>query len=487
MLVNGRYGYFVDELYYLACSHHLAWGYVDQAPLIAVITWLERVTLGDSLHALRFLPALAAGLKVLLAGLIAKELGARRYAMTLACVAVIFAPLYLGLDSLLTMNVFEPCFWMACALVVLKIFNGASPKLWLLFGVVAGMGLQNKHSMLFFGFGLFVGLLLTKQRRHLAQPWIWLGGLIALLIFLPNLVWEIHRHFPTIELLQNIQKSGRNTELGVIGFLLAQLFAMHPLAAPLWIAGLWRLLRDREGRGIRVLGITYVVILVCMLALHGRIYYLAPAYPMLFAAGAMAFQEWAERHSWNWLKPAYIAVLAVTAAILAPFFYFPMLSVPQYIAYSKFMHLAPVKIENHKQGPLPQLYADQFGWKEMAQVVANAYFNLPPEERKSCAIFAQNYGQAGAIDFFGAKMGLPNAISGHQSYYYWGSRGYTGECMIVMDDTYATLSQEFESVEKVGSVYHPLSMPYQHFDVYLCRRPKFGTLQQLWPRLKRWD
>ena len=487
MLVNGRYGYFVDELYYLACSHHLAWGYVDQAPLIAVITWLERVTLGDSLRALRFLPALAAGLKVLLAGLIAKELGARRYAMSLACLAVVFAPLYLGLDSLLTMNVFEPCFWMGCALVVLKIFNGASPKLWLLFGVVAGMGLQNKHSMLFFGFGLFLGLLLTKQRRHLAQPWIWLGGLIALLIFLPNLVWEMHRHFPTIELLQNIQRSGRNTELGVIGFLLAQLIAMHPLAAPLWIAGLWHLLRDRGGRGIRVLGITFVVILVCMLALHGRIYYLAPAYPMLFAAGAMAFQGWAERHSWNWLKPAYIVVLAVSATIIAPFFYFPMLSVPQYIAYSKFMHLAPIKIENHKQGPLPQLYADQFGWKEMAQVVANAYFKLPPEERKSCAIFGQNYGQAGAIDFFGAKMGLPNAISGHQSYYYWGPRGYTGECMIVMDDTYETLSQKFESVEKVGSVYHPLSMPYQHFDVYLCRRPKFGTLQQVWPRLKRWD
>lgn len=486
MLVNGRYGYFVDELYYLACSHHLAWGYVDQAPLIAVITWLERVTLGDSLRALRFLPALAAGLKVLLAGLIAKELGARRYAMSLACLAVIFAPLYLGLDSLLTMNVFEPCFWMGCALVVLKIFNGASPKLWLLFGVVAGMGLQNKHSMLFFGFGLFLGLLLTKQRRHLAQPWIWLGGLIALLIFLPNLVWEMHRHFPTIELLQNIQRSGRNTELGVIGFLLAQLIAMHPLAAPLWIAGLWHLLRDRGGRGIRVLGITFVVILVGMLALHGRIYYLAPAYPMLFAAGAMAFQGWAERHSWNWLKPAYIVVLAVSATIIAPFFYFPMLSVPQYIAYSKFMHLAPIKIENHKQGPLPQLYADQFGWKEMAQVVADAYFKLPPDERKSCAIFGQNYGQAGAIDFFGAKMGLPNAISGHQSYYYWGPRGYTGECMIVMDDTYETLSQKFESVEKVGSVYHPLSMPYQHFDVYLCRRPKFGTLQQVWPRLKRW-
>lgn len=487
MLVSGRYGYFVDELYYLACSHHLDWGYVDQAPLIAVVTWFERVTLGDSLQALRFLPAVAAGLKVLLTGLIAQELGARRYAVALACIAVIAAPLYLGLDSLLTMNVFEPCIWMACVLIVLKVFNGGSERLWILFGVVAGIGLQNKHSTLFFGFGLFVGLLLTRQRRQFTQPWIWLGGLVAFLIFLPNLIWEIHRGFPTIELLRNVQASGRNTELSWIGFVLTQAFIMHPLSAPLWIAGLWYLLRDREEKGIRVLGWTFVVILLCMLVLHGRIYYMAPAYPMLFAAGAVAFQHWVDRHhAWSWLKPAYPAALLITGAIFAPFAYFPMLTVDQYIAYSKFMHLAPPRIETHKQGPLPQLYADQFGWKEMAQVVANAYFKLPPDERKSCAIFGQNYGQAGAIDFFGAKMGLPPAISGHQNYYYWGPRGYTGECMIVMGDNYKTLSQKFDSVERVGSVVHPLSMPYQHFDVYLCHRPKFGTLQEVWPRLKKW-
>ena len=486
MLVSGRYGYFVDELYYLACSHHLDWGYVDQAPLIAVVTWFERVTMGDSLPALRFLPAVAAGLKVLLTGLIARELGARRYAVALACIAVIVAPLYLGLDSLLTMNVFEPCVWMACALIVLKIFNGASPKFWLLFGLVAGIGLQNKHSTLLFGFAVFVALLLTKQRRHFAQPWIWFGGLIAFLIFLPNLVWEIHRHFPTIELLRNVQTSGRNTALSWWGFVLTQAFIMHPLSAPLWITGLWYLLRDRKGQGLRVLGLTFVIILLFMLILHGRIYYMAPAYPMLFAAGTIAFQDWVERRTWSWLKPAYIVALLATGAIFAPFAYFPMLTVGQYIAYSKFMHFGPPKIENHEQGPLPQLYADQFGWNEMAQVVADTYLKLPSGERDRCAIFGQNYGQAGAIDFFGTKMGLPPALSGHQNYYYWGPRGYTGECMIVMGDDYETLSQKFDSVEKVGTVFHPLSMPYQHFDVYLCRRPKFGTLPQIWPKLKNW-
>jgi len=183
----------------------------------------------------------------------------------------------------------------------------------------------------------------------------------------------------------------------------------------------------------------------------------------------------------------YFAALLVTGALFAPLAYFPVLTVDQYIAYSRFMHLGPPKLENHQQGPLPQLYADQFGWKEMAQVVAAAYFKLPPSERESCAIFGQNYGQAGAIDFFGAKMGLPPAVSGHQNYYYWGPRGYSGGCLIVMGDDYETLSQKFDSVEKVGTVFHPLSMPYQHFDVYLCRRLKLGTLPQLWPRLKNWS
>lgn len=487
MLVSGRYGYFTDELYYLACSHHLAWGYVDQPPLIAFITWLERVTLGDSLSALHFLPAVAAGLRVIITGYIARELGAKRFGIALACTCVAVAPLYLGLDSLLTMNVFESLFWMGAALVVLKIFNGASPKLLLAFGVICGIGLLNKHSMLFFGFGLVAGLLLTKQRKQLDRPWFWLGGLIALAIFLPNLIWEIQRHFPIIEVLQNVQRSGRNTQLNSLMFMLVQIFIMHPLAAPVWIAGLVLLLRDAEGKGWRVLGITYLVIMLCMLLLHGRMYYPGPAYPMLFAAGGVAFDGWLSRlQSGHWLKPAYITLLVVTGMLLAPFAYFPLLSVKQYIAYSQFMHFQPLKIENHRMGPLPQIYADQFGWREMAQVVSDAYHALPPEEQKSCGVFGQNYGQAGAIDFFGPKMGLPSAISGHQNYFYWGPHGYTGECMIVMGDTPDRLGELFESVEKVGTVDHPLSMPYQHFDVYLCRRPKFGTLEEIWPKIKRW-
>jgi hypothetical protein len=270
-------------------------------------------------------------------------------------------------------------------------------------------------------------------------------------------------------------------------FLAQQLLLMHPLSAPVWIAGLRYYFRDADGRRFRVLGWTYVILLLCMLVLNGRVYYMAPAYPMLFAAGAVVFQRSVERWSLMWLKPAYLTTLLVTGALLAPFAYFPLLPVESYIAYSKWGHFGPPKIETHSEGPLPQLYADMFGWKEMAEAVAGAYNKLSPEDKQRCAIFGQNYGQAGAIDFFGAKMGLPHALSGHQSYYYWGSRGYTGECMIVLGDTSDVLSGKFDSVEKVATVYHPYSMPYQHFDVYLCRVPKFGTLAQVWPKLKHWN
>jgi hypothetical protein len=200
------------------------------------------------------------------------------------------------------------------------------------------------------------------------------------------------------------------------------------------------------------------------------------------------FERWCARlRSAPWVKPAYITLLVVTGLLIAPFAYFPMLTVDQYIAYSRFFHYQPPRIENNHLGPLPQIYADQFGWKEMAQVVADAYHKLPPDEQKSCAIFGQNYGQAGAIDLFGAKMGLPNAISAHQNYFYWGPHGYTGECMIIMADRPERLHELFERVELAGTVYHPLSMPYEHFDVYVCRGTKFGDLQKVWPELKHWN
>jgi len=212
-LWNGRYGYFRDELYYAACGQHLAWGYVDQAPLIAVITQLSRNLFGDSLRALRFFPALSSGTKILLTGWIVRELGGRRYAQILAATAMLVCPIYLTMDNFLSMNAFEPLFWMLCVAIALRIIRTGNEQLWLLFGLVAGIGILNKHSMLVFGLAFFLALIVTQQRALLRSRWIWLGALISFLIFLPNLIWEIRNHWPTVEILQNVDRI-KNAHVG---------------------------------------------------------------------------------------------------------------------------------------------------------------------------------------------------------------------------------------------------------------------------------
>jgi hypothetical protein len=485
-LYAGRhYGYFVDELYYLACARHLAWGYVDQPPLIAAVVWIVRAVLGDSLSAIRLPAALAGAGTAVLTGMIARELGGTRFAQGLAALCLVLAPGVLALDHFLSMNAFEPLFWMGCAYLVIRIIRTGNARLWLWFGVVAGIGLENKHSMLIFGFGLVVGILLTRERRWLRSPWFWAGGAIAFLLFLPNLLWNIQNHFPFLELEANIHRSGRDLNLSVSAFFGQETLAMLPLSLPIWLAGLWYLFFDREGKRFRVLGWACVVTAAVIMALSPRVYYLFPAYPVLFAAGSVAWQRWLATVRAQWIKPVYVTLMVLMSALLAPTM-IPLLPPETYIRYAAAMHLQQPRLENHRLGPLPQLFADQFGWPEMAAAVAGAYNSLPPEIRARTAIFGQNYGQAGAIDLFGPSYGLPPAISGHQSYFLWGPRGYTGESVIVMDGRQQDLESRFTSVQKVARVYHPYSMPYQHFDVFYCRGLR-QPLSEIWPQVKSWD
>jgi 4-amino-4-deoxy-L-arabinose transferase-like glycosyltransferase len=479
-----NYGYFVDELYYLACSRHLAWGYVDQPPLIALLTWLERVVLGQSLWAIRLLPALAGAGEVAMTALIARALGGGWFAQLLAGIGVLVAPGILGVDHFLSMNAFEPLFWMGCAWLVIRMITTGNERLWLWFGVLAGIGLENKYSMLIFGAGLMAGLILTPERRILANRWLWIGGAIALVLFLPNLVWNIQHHFPFLELQANIRASGRDVKLGPVAFFAQETLAMQPFSLPVWLAGLWFFFASERGRRFRALGWAWVFAAVVIVAISPRIYYLFPAFPILFAGGAVIWETWLSAQA-AWLKVAYPAVLIVTGAILAPLA-IPLLPPETYIRYTKALHLAPPAIETHKLGPLPQLFADQFGWAEMVATVAHVYNGLPEDIRGQTAIFGQSYGQAGAIDLFGPKYGLPAAISGHQSYFLWGPREYTGASMIVIGDNQRNLERLFSSVERVAHVDHPYSMPYNHVDIFYCRGLK-QPLAVLWPRVKHWD
>jgi hypothetical protein len=487
-LYSGRgYGYFVDELGYLACARHLAWGYVDQPPLIAAIVRITQAALGNSLSALRFPAALAGAGTAVVTGMIAREMGGRRFAQCLAALCFVLAPGVLALDHFLSMNAFEPLFWMGCAYLTLRIIRTGNAKLWLWVGLLSGLGLENKHSMLIFGFGIVTGLALTRERRWLRSPWLWAGGAIAFLIFLPNLLWNIHNHFPFLELQANIRHSGRDAALSPIAFLGQETLALLPLSLPIWVAGLWFLFVDKEGKTFRVLGWAWLITAAVIMALSPRIYYLFPAYPVLFAAGSVAWERWLVGIRAQWIKPVYVTLMVLLAALIAPTV-IPLLPPETYIRYAAATHLQQPRIENHLLGPLPQLFADQFGWEEMAVAVAGVYHSLPPEVRARTAVFGQNYGQAGAIDFFGPKYGIPpgSAISGHQSYYLWGPHSYTGESMIVMDDRPERLAEIFTTFRKVARVSHPYSMPYQQFDVYYCEGLK-QPLSKLWPEVKKWD
>lgn len=481
---NNRYGYFRDEFDYLTCGEHLAWGYVDQPPLLPFLVRASRAVLGDSLRSIRFLPALAISATVILTGLIAREFGGRRFALLLSAIGIVIAPIYLSDGSLLTTNCLEPLLWMGCVYFAIRAVNH-DPRNWLLFGIVAGLGLEEKYSIAILGFGVVVGLLLTNERKVFLSKWIWFGAVAAFLIFLPNLIWNVHNHWPFLELMRNIRADGRDVQLSPLEFFAQQVLLIHPLNAPIWITGLLALLFATRFKQYRFLGWCYVVTFAAFVVLKGKNYYLAPIYPMLLAAGSVVIADAIESSKLLWLKPLLIVLLLAGGAWLAPLIV-PVLPVDQFISY---MNRLPFKLprseHSHERALLPQHYADQFGWEEMTATTAQAWSRLSPSEKSDCGIFAQDYGQAGAIDFFGRRYGLPPALSGHQTYFLWGPRGYSGNCLIVLDDDKETLEKLFEQVELVGISDNQYALE-RNIPVFICKGAKFGSMKELWPKLKKW-
>jgi len=482
ILFNRQYGYFRDELYYAACGQYPAWGYLDHAPLVAWVADVTRVVFGNSLSSLRLVPALSAAAKVWLAGWMAREMGGGRFAQILAAVATLTAPIYLTFDNFLSMNAFEPVFWMACAAVVLLILNGRSRRLWLLFGVLAGIALLNKHSMLFFGSGLALGLVLTPARREFASKWLWLGVLIAFVIFLPNFIWEWRRDWPTIALLRHVV-GGKYASVAPWDFVWQQTLLILPVSAPIWIGGLWYLWFDRRGVRYAFLAWAYLVVLAEMLVLHGKIYYLAPAYIMLLAAGSV----WLEGIVWirerKWVQAAMFALILVAGAIAAPLA-MPILPVEQLIHYARFWDVEAIRVENVPQDDLPQLFGDMFGWPEQVAAVASVYNALPADERAQAAVLAYNYGEAGAIDYLGGAYGLPKAISGHNQYGMWGPRRESAPVVVAIGFTREFLARFFTDVAPAAQVNPRYALPEErNLTIYICRKPKM-TLSAAWPSLR---
>ena len=484
----GRYGYFRDELYFLDCGRHLDWGYVDCAPLIAVYAKIA-LLLGGSLPVLRSLAALAGAGRVALTMLLAREMGGGRFAQALAGLCALAAPIYLGMDSILTMNGFESLFWMGCVFFVIRVVRTGDSRLWLWFGALAGLGIENKHSTLLFLAALGIALLLTPERRELARPWIWLGAGIALVLFLPNILWQVRHGFPTIEDLRNVARMGKNVVLSPVEFVAQQIQLLHPLLFPIWLAGLASLLLGRLSR-LRVLAWTYLALLAMMIALKAKNYYPTPIYPMLFAAGAVAVGGWLDRLAWSrgrrWPKIAIAAYVAAAGGILVPAI-LPFLPPEKLLAYQRWLRIAPPKTEVRHEGPLDQRLGDQFGWEELVADVARIYRSLPEAERARTGIFASNYGEAGALHLFGPAYGLPAAICAHQTHYFWGPPKEEPENLIWLQWGRRGVEDHCRSVEKVGEHFHPWGMAEENRAIYMCRGLRH-TIAEYWtPDFKHWN
>ena len=476
------YDYFRDEFYYIACTDHLDWGYVDHPPLSILILWINRILLGDSMLALRLPTAIASAVLVYLAGLLVRELGGEKRAQLLASISVAVAPIYLLVGDFYSMNAFEALFWTGAAFVLVRILKSGDQKLWIPFGIIAGLGVQNKHSMVFFCLAVVAGLLLTPYRRQFLSKWIWIGGAIAGVIVLPNLIWQATHSWATLEFMQRAQHL-KNVPMSVTGFLSAQVLFQHPVAAPLWIGGIASLCAWKSLKPYRLFGFAYILLFIFYVLQRGKPYYLSPFYPIVLGAGAMAFEHYVLRTSRIWMFRTYGILLTASGLALSPLFL--SLTPPElFISITRALGIEDVKMEQMESPKIPQVLADRFGWRELTRDVSTVFHSLTPEEQSKTAIFTQNYGEAGAIDFFGKQYGLPKTLCGHNSYWYWGPRGYTGEILIMVGGKKEDHEKGFDSVELAMVHMSEYAMPFEsHLPIYICRRIK-SPVEEIWPKVR---
>jgi len=386
-----------------------------------------------------------------------------------------------------SMNAFDELFWAAAAALVVRILAGDSQKLWAWLGLVVGLGLLNKYSIGFECIGIAGGLVLTAQRRQLASRWFWLGALIAFVLFLPHLVWEYANGFPSLEFMRNAT-SQKNVPLSPVEFLVGQLQIANPFNAPVWLAGLWFFF-SRPGKAFRPLGWTFVIVMAILAASNPKLYYLSPVYPILLAGGAAFGEQLVRKRAFGWLKPVIITGTIIYGAIVAPFAV-PILPVEKFIAYEALLGAAPRAEEKSSVAELPQYYADEFGWEELADSAGHVYQSLSPQDQAQCVIFMRDYGQAGALDFYGKRYGLPPALCGHNSYWYWGPGDRPGNVAIIMGDSrdleenFRDLHRYFDQVSLATVTNAKYCMPFEnHRQIFLCRGFN-TTVQKIWPSVR---
>lgn len=482
LLGNPHYGFFRDELYFIICGRHPQWGYVDQPPVIPLLAAASQV-FGISLVALRAISAVFAGASVFVTCRLVQEFGGGTFAQVFAALCTAFAAVLAAFGTLVGTDTVGLWAWPLIALYAVRIARGADPRWWLAAGAIAGIALESKYSAAFFLVSAAVGLLLTQGRRALRTPWFAAGAALCVLIALPNALWQAHYGFPMLELLRNGQ-DGKNVVVSPLSFILLQALITNPVLAIVWIAGLvWSFIQTRT----RWIGIAYVVLIAMMIALHAKHYYPADVYPLLFAVGGAAFEQWTANV--RIARPALIAIAAAAGALLLPLAV-PILPVPQFVAYqhalSSVLPLNSTVTEHHKQSVLPQNYADMHGWPQLAQTVVAVYDSLSPAERARAVIAASNYGEASAIAFFGGRT-LPPVISGHNQYFLWGTHGASGDVLIDVNGDCGAGMHLFAHTQRAATFTARYVMPYEDsMPIMLCRGIK-KPLAQVWPLVKDYN
>jgi 4-amino-4-deoxy-L-arabinose transferase-like glycosyltransferase len=481
-LANGHYGFLRDELYFIVCGDRPDFGYVDQPPVVPLLASWSHALSGDVLWGFRLLPALAMTATVAATAEFARLVGGGRFAQWLAGLCVLLGPFFLLSGVLFYTDMFQPLTWLGLAFALVRLEQTRDERWWLAFGGVAGFSLETKYTVAFFLAALAVGLLFTPRLKSLRRPWIYLGALAAILMILPNLLWQQAHGWPFLE-LGRAGAGGKNEAMSPPAFFLQQVLYAGPWAAPVWLAGLWACLVKPKLLVARAFAIAWLALAVVFEVIHGKPYYLTAIYPILLAFGAWRIERWLGAPA---ARGAALAGVALLGLLAAPFT-LPILPAPAFVRYQKAVGLMPSVGEKLKLGPLPQYYADMFGWPEMAARVAAVYHALPPQDRARAVFYGENYGEAAAIDVFGRRLGLPPAISGHNQYFLWGPRGHDGSVMIIIGGSPQHYAGLFRRFDVAGRIEAPYAMPYETDQpIYVLRGMK-APLQTVWPTVKHYQ
>jgi len=477
MLTNHQYGFHQDEMVVLDNANNLDWGFVEYPPLTPFLARIEITLFGLSLVSARTLAALAHSIVLVLTGLMARELDARRPAQILAAIAAAIAPIALIQGSLIQYVTFDFLWSVWLAYLVIRLLKSGDPRWWLAIGAVIGLGMMTKYTMVMFVAGLVGGVLLTDARRYLKSPWLWGGVGLSLLLFLPNLIWQIQHNFVSLEFLSSIHE--RDVAIGrAEGYLMEQfLLCSNPFMIPLWMAGIYFCFGTQAGKPYRVIGWMYIIPFLIYLFTQGRSYYQAPAYPMLIAAGAVAWQGWLEKIS---EQKARVAVGVTWTLIILGALVGGALSLP----------IAPINSPLwNVTSEVHDIFTEQIGWQEMIQTVAGIYEALPSDERAQAGILAGENDEAAALNLYGDEYSLPKAISGSNTFFLRGYGNPPPETLIVVGFAQETVDSLFEQCALAGTITNPYGVENDLRDppnIFVCRNPLLPW-DELWEQLKRYS